>query len=60
MPTCFQSWPHCASLTMASAALPVATQLAEPATTASSSNHRNPQSSMHSGKSGVMMMYPDR
>ncbi len=46
------------SLVIASAALPATTQLADPATTASSSNHRNPKSSMHSGKSGLMMMYP--
>ena len=46
------------SLMIASAALPATTQLADPATTASSSNHRNPKSSMHSGKSGLMMMYP--
>src|SRR4051795_10776831 len=46
------------SLEIASAALPATTQLADPATTASSSNQRNPKSSMHSGKSGLMMMYP--
>ena len=46
------------SFVIASAALPATTQLADPATTASSSNHRNPKSSMHSGKSGLMMMYP--
>src|SRR6185312_1719855 len=46
------------SLMIASAALPATTQLADPATTASSSNQRNPKSSMHSGKSGLMMMYP--
>ena len=46
------------SLIIASAALPAMTQLADPATTASSSNQRNPKSSMHSGKSGLMMMYP--
>ncbi len=46
------------SLVIASAALPATTQLADPATTASSSNQRNPKSSMHSGKSGLMMMYP--
>src|SRR5438067_3228436 len=46
------------SLIIASAALPATTQLADPATTASSSNHRNPKSSMHSGKSGLMMTYP--
>jgi hypothetical protein len=44
------------SLVIASAALPATTQLADPATTASSSNHRNPKSSMHSGKSGLMIM----
>src|SRR3954469_13089805 len=49
---------YLASFTIASAALPATTQLADPATTASSSNHRNPKSSMHSGKSGLMMMYP--
>jgi len=49
---------HFDSLTMASAALPATIQLADPATTASSSNHKNPKSSMHSGKSGLMMMYP--
>jgi len=43
---------------IASAAFPATTQLADPATTASSSNQRNPKSSMHSGKSGLMMMYP--
>src|SRR5579871_5549651 len=46
------------SLMIASAALPATTQLADPATTASSSNQRNPKSSMHSGKSGLIMMYP--
>ena len=46
------------SLIIASAALPATTQFADPATTASSSNQRNPKSSMHSGKSGLMMMYP--
>jgi len=46
------------SLRIASAAFPATTQLADPATTASSSNHKNPKSSMHSGKSGLMMMYP--
>jgi outer membrane receptor protein involved in Fe transport len=46
------------SYLIASAALPATTQLADPATTASSSNQRNPKSSMHSGKSGLMMMYP--
>jgi hypothetical protein len=50
--------PYFDSLVIASAALPATTQLADPATTASSSNHRNPKSSMHSGKSGLMMMYP--
>src|SRR5512140_1082037 len=44
--------------TSAAAALPATTQLADPATTASSSNQRNPKSAMHSGKSGLMMMYP--
>lgn len=39
----------------AAAALPATTQLADPATTASSSNQRKPKSSMHSGKSGLMM-----
>ena len=43
------------SLVIASAAFPATTQLADPATTASSSNQRNPKSSMHSGKSGLMM-----
>ncbi len=43
------------SLTIAAAAFPATTQLADPATTASSSNQRNPKSSMHSGKSGLMM-----
>ena len=51
-------WLYFASLTIASAALPATIQLADPATTASSSNHRNPKLSMHSGKSGLMMMYP--
>src|SRR5689334_18514148 len=46
------------SLAMASAAFPATTQLADPATTASCSNHRKPKSSMHSGKSGLMTMYP--
>ncbi len=46
------------SLVIASAALPAITQFADPATTASSSNHRYPKSSMHSGKSGLMMTYP--
>ncbi len=41
-----------ASFAIASAALPATTQLADPATTASSSNHRKPKSSIHSGKSG--------
>src|SRR6185312_8964205 len=49
---------HCGSLVIASAALPATTQLADPATTASSSNQRKPKSSMHSGKSGLMMTYP--
>jgi len=39
----------------AAAALPATIQLAEPATTASCSNQRKPKSSMHSGKSGLMM-----
>ena len=43
------------SLVIASAAFPATTQLADPATTASSSNQRNPKSSMHSGKSGLMV-----
>jgi hypothetical protein len=47
--------PYFNSLVIASAALPATTQLAEPATTASSSNQRNPKSSMHSGKSGLMI-----
>src|SRR5277367_926634 len=46
------------SFVIASAALPATTQLADPATTASSSNQRNPKSSINSGKSGLMMMYP--
>src|ERR1700689_5571096 len=50
--------PYFNSLVIASAALPATTQLADPATTASSSNQRNPKSSMHSGKSGLMTMYP--
>src|SRR5277367_4146954 len=54
----FYYWLYFASLTIASAAFPATTQLADPATTASSSNHRNPKSSMHSGKSGLMMIYP--
>src|ERR1019366_12956 len=54
----FNYWPYFDSLVIASAALPATTQLADPATTASSSNQRNPKSSMHSGKSGLMMMYP--
>src|SRR5207244_7391981 len=53
-----QYWPYFNSLMIASAALPATTQLADPATTASSSNHRNPKSSMHSGKSGLIMIYP--
>ncbi len=53
-----QPRPYCDSFVTASAALPATTQLADPATTASSSNQRNPKSSMHSGKSGLMMMYP--
>jgi hypothetical protein len=57
-PSAFYCWPYFDSLMIASAALPATTQLAEPATTASSSNQRNPKSSMHSGKSGLMMMYP--
>jgi len=55
---CFQYWTYCDSLVIASAALPATTQLADPPTTASSSNQRNPKSSMHSGKSGLIMMYP--
>jgi hypothetical protein len=55
---CFQHWTYFDSLVIASAALPATTQLADPATTASSSNQRNPKSSMHSGKSGLMIMYP--
>jgi len=51
-------WRYFDSFVIASAALPATTQLADPATTASSSNQRNPKSSMHSGKSGLMMMYP--
>src|SRR5579883_1168813 len=51
-------WHYFASFVIASAALPAITQLADSATTASSSNQRNPKSSMHSGKSGLMMMYP--
>lgn len=47
--------PYLFSRVIASAAFPATTQLAEPATTASSSNQRNPKSSMHSGKSGLMM-----
>lgn len=47
---------RCVSLMSVFAALPATTQLAEPATTASSSNQRKPKSSMHSGKSGLMMM----
>jgi hypothetical protein len=54
----FYYWPYCNSLVIASTALPATTQLTDPATTASSSNQRNPKSSMHSGKSGLMMMYP--
>jgi hypothetical protein len=54
----FYHWPYFNSLVIASAALPATTQLADPATTASSSNQRNPKSSMHSGKSGLMMMHP--
>src|ERR1019366_6393765 len=54
----FNYWVYFDSLMIAYAALPATTQLADPATTASSSNHRNPKSSMHSGKSGLMMMYP--
>jgi hypothetical protein len=50
--------PYFNSLVIASAAFPATTQLADPATTASSSNQRNPKSSMHSGKSGLIMMYP--
>src|SRR5581483_5669085 len=57
VPAPHQGYLFC-SLAMAAAALPATTQLAEPATTASSSNQRNPKSSMHSGKSGLMMMYP--
>ncbi len=57
-PSDFYYWPYFDSLVIASAALPATTQLADPATTASSSNHRNPKSSMHSGKSGLIMMYP--
>ena len=49
---------YCDSFVIASAALPATTQFADPATTASSSNQRNPKSSMHSGKSGLMTMYP--
>src|SRR5450755_2343325 len=52
------TWRYSDSLVMASAALPATTQLADPATTASSSNQRNPKSSMHSGKSGLMTIYP--
>ena len=37
---------------IASAAFPATTQLANPATTASSSNHRNPKSSLDSGTIG--------
>jgi hypothetical protein len=55
---CTWCWSYFDSLVMASAALPARTQFAEPATTASSSNQRNPKSSMHSGKSGLMTMYP--
>ena len=54
----FSTGTYFDSVTIASAALPATTQFADPATTASSSNHRNPKSSMHSGKSGLMMMYP--
>ena len=54
----FQYYTYFDSLVIASAALPATTQLADPATTASSSNQRNPKASMHSGKSGLMMMYP--
>jgi hypothetical protein len=50
--------PYFSSFVIASAALPATTQLADPATTASSSNHRKPKSSMHSGKSGLITMYP--
>jgi len=56
LPTSRASIAYFDSLMIASAALPATTQLADPATTASSSNHRNPKSSMHSGKSGLMMM----
>lgn len=54
----FYYWTWFDSFVIASAALPATTQLAEPATTASSSNQRNPKSSMHSGKSGLMITYP--
>src|SRR5271157_1536874 len=42
----FEYWPYFDSLVSASAALPATTQLADPATTASSSNQRSPKSSM--------------
>src|SRR5579872_5282413 len=45
-------------LTMASAAFAASTHLLATSITYSLSNHRNPKSSMHSGKSGLMMMYP--
>ncbi len=54
----FYYWPCFGSLVIASAALPATTQFADPATTASSSNQRSPKSSMHSGKSGLITMYP--
>jgi hypothetical protein len=49
------AWFYFNSLAIASAGLPATTQLADPATTASSSNQRNPKSSMHSGKSVLMV-----
>src|SRR5580704_17015187 len=55
---CQNPLAHFISFVIASAALPAKTQFADPATTASSSNQRNPKSSMHSGKSGLMTMYP--
>ena len=43
-------------LTIASAALAARIHLLATPMTYSSSNQRNPKSSMHSGKSGLMMM----
>src|SRR5674476_1044812 len=47
-----------AYLTMASAALAARIQLAASPITYSCSNQRKPKSSMHSGKSGLMITYP--